>query len=35
LLRSSLDSRTKAGFEQMNTALKTRTETVAAGTVAP
>ena len=34
LLRSSLDHRTKAGFEQMNAALKTRAEAVAAGTVA-
>ena len=35
VLRSSLDSQTKPGFEAMNTALKTRAESIAAGTVAP
>lgn len=33
-MRGSLDSHTKAGFEAMNAALKTRAEAIAAGTVA-
>lgn len=35
LLRGPLDGGTRAGFEQMNAALKTRAEAIAAGTVAP
>ncbi len=35
VLRSSLDSQTKPGFEAMNAALKTRAEAISAGTVAP
>ncbi len=34
VLRRSLDSHTKAGFELMNAALKTRAEAITAGTVA-